>query len=361
MSTTATTLSTQEARRWTRIGLLAACSLLLSYAETFVPIPLPGVKLGLANIPVLVALGFSDVTGACSIALIKVLAVGLLFGSPLTMGYSLAGTALSLLGMVPLSRLRTLRMEMLSVAGALLHEMGQLLVAGALLGVTVACYASPYLLLAGCVTGALCGVLARELLRSFPQETDMPCMEFHAPEPRRPSGASLFAFAAFVAFVGVVFHVSDLRWLALCVAASLLTFLAAGVGVRSLLRMVPPLALVGVATLLLQHVAGTSDALIQTARAMARLATMALLARACMRRVPAKDLGGTVAWLVLPLTRMGVRTQGFLLALDVAVRLMPEASAIVQAELGRKDRRLTPSELCKLLPTLVRRLCEVGA
>ena len=92
-------LSPAERLRWTRVGALAAFALVLSYVETFVPIPIPGVKLGLANIVVLVALVRFDARSALAVAAIKVLAAGLLFGSPIMMAYSAAGTLLAFLGM----------------------------------------------------------------------------------------------------------------------------------------------------------------------------------------------------------------------------------------------------------------------
>ena len=59
------TLTPQEEERWARVGALAALAMVLGYLETFVPIPIPGVKLGLANVAVLLALAQGDVWGAC--------------------------------------------------------------------------------------------------------------------------------------------------------------------------------------------------------------------------------------------------------------------------------------------------------
>lgn len=70
---TTSSLTPQEAHRWVRIGVLSALAMLLGYAETFIPIPIPGVKLGLANIAVLVALDGHDISGAFAISAIKVL------------------------------------------------------------------------------------------------------------------------------------------------------------------------------------------------------------------------------------------------------------------------------------------------
>ena len=176
-------LTPLEAQRWTRIGALSALAMVLGYVESFVPLPLPGLKLGLANIPILVALREHDVRGAACVALVKVLATGLLFGNPLTLAYSTAGTALSLAFMAPLSLLPTMRLEMVSVVGALAHETGQLLVAQALLGTPLVWYGAPPLAVAGCVTGLLCGTAARRVALSGGRETDSPAVSQPAQKP----------------------------------------------------------------------------------------------------------------------------------------------------------------------------------
>ena len=139
------TLAPEDATSWARAGMLAALAIVLGYLETFIPIPIPGVKLGLANIAILIALAQGDQRGAVAVGTIKVLASGLLFGNPLTMAYSAAGTALSLLVMLPLSHLETLHLAMLSVAGAVAHETGQLLVAQLVLGTPLVWYSAPSL------------------------------------------------------------------------------------------------------------------------------------------------------------------------------------------------------------------------
>ena len=175
MNANATTdLSPAERARWSRTGALAAVAMLLGYLETFVPIPIPGVKLGLANVAVLLALAQHDRAGAAWIAIIKVLAAGLMYGNPLTLAYSAAGTALSLAVMLPLSLLPTLHVTMLSVIGALAHQTGQLLVAQAVLGTPLVWYSAPALVIAGVVTGALSGSIAartRTLLAQAPEPT----------------------------------------------------------------------------------------------------------------------------------------------------------------------------------------------
>ena len=94
-------------RRWARVGILAALALVLSYIEMFIPlpVPVPGIKLGLANIAVLMALEVLDVKSAAAVALVKVLASGFLFGNPVMMLYSAGGTVLAFAVMAALCRL----------------------------------------------------------------------------------------------------------------------------------------------------------------------------------------------------------------------------------------------------------------
>lgn len=173
MAATDTQLSPTEVAHWTRIGALSALAMLLGYLESFLPIPIPGVKLGLANIPILVALAQNDLLGALFVGLVKVGATSLLFGNPVTLAYSLVGTLLAYLVMAPLSRLRTMRLEMVSVMGALAHEAGQLLVAQVLLGTPLVWYSAPVLAVAGCITGVLCGVATQHLVVHMQQGAEV--------------------------------------------------------------------------------------------------------------------------------------------------------------------------------------------
>lgn len=76
----------ERAQRLTRTALLAACALVLGFLETMIPLPgaLPGMKLGLSNIAVVIALFLMGGRTAAKVAAFKVLATGFLFGSPLT-------------------------------------------------------------------------------------------------------------------------------------------------------------------------------------------------------------------------------------------------------------------------------------
>jgi len=165
-TTARTPFSQADARRWARVGMLGAAALVLGYAETFIPLPVPiaGVKLGLANVVVLLALELLDARDALAIAAIKVLATGFLFGSPLMMAYSAAGTLLAWGVMAALVRVRGLDVRLVAVCGAIAHNAGQLVVASLVLGTPLVWATAPALVVAACVTGTLCGGVVRYVL-----------------------------------------------------------------------------------------------------------------------------------------------------------------------------------------------------
>ena len=156
-------LSRDEARRWARVGVLASLALVLGYIETFIPlpVPVPGIKLGLANIAVLAAIELVDLKGAAAVATVKVLAAGFLFGNPLMMLYSAGGTLLAFAGMATLSRIRGLSIVLVAIAGAVLHNVGQIAVASVILGTPLIWWSAPILVVAAFATGAITGAAAR--------------------------------------------------------------------------------------------------------------------------------------------------------------------------------------------------------
>lgn len=162
-------LTLEEARRWARVGVLSALALVLSYVETFIPLPVPfpGIKLGLANIVVLIALELLDFKSAAAIAAIKVLAAGILFGNPLMMAYSALGTLFAFLGMAALVRVPGLHVALIAIVGAILHNVGQLFVAAGMLGTPLVWASFPVLAIAAVITGALTGAFAKYLLVNF--------------------------------------------------------------------------------------------------------------------------------------------------------------------------------------------------
>ena len=150
-----------KARRVALYGMLTALAFILSYVESLVPVTLgiPGVKLGLANLVVLIALYTLDLKGAFVISVIRIVLSGLTFGGLFSMLYSLAGGLLSFAVMAILSRKKLFGTVGVSVCGGVAHNIGQLLVAMAVLETESVWYYFPVLLISGSVAGVLIGLL----------------------------------------------------------------------------------------------------------------------------------------------------------------------------------------------------------
>ena len=118
-------------RKTALYGLLVALAFIFSYIESILPVPIgiPGVKLGLANLVVLVALYLLGPMDALAISGVRILLVGFTFGSPASMLYSLAGGLLSWLVMWLCRRSNRFGVAGVSVAGGVSHNVGQLAVA----------------------------------------------------------------------------------------------------------------------------------------------------------------------------------------------------------------------------------------
>ena len=148
-------------------GLLFALAMALSFIEGSLVIPglLPGMKLGLANIVVMYALFFMGARQALILDVLKALFVFLVSGA--TAGFlSLCGGLLSLLVMWLLYDCCPVRPTwfILSVCGALAHNIGQLLGASVILSTAISLYYAPVMLVLGLVMGMLTSVTLRALL-----------------------------------------------------------------------------------------------------------------------------------------------------------------------------------------------------
>ncbi len=152
-------------RKTALYGLMVALAFIFSYVETLLPVVgIPGVKLGLANLVVLVTLYLLRPRDALGISLLRMLLVGFTFGSPASMLYSLAGGLVSLGVMILCRRTEKFSILGVSMAGGVCHNLAQLAVAAAVLRTPQIVWYLPVLLLSGVLTGALIGVVARMCL-----------------------------------------------------------------------------------------------------------------------------------------------------------------------------------------------------
>lgn len=149
-----------SSRRLARYALLTALAMALSWLESLVPlagaVP-PGVKLGLTNLVVIFALYRMSLRDAAVISLIRVVLVAFTFGNSYSFAYSLAGAALSLAVMALLKRSGKFSLLGVSVAGAVSHNIAQVLVAMAVLETARLAWYLPVLLVSGIAAGVCVG------------------------------------------------------------------------------------------------------------------------------------------------------------------------------------------------------------
>ena len=161
----------QQIRKLTLLSVLTAAALILSYAESVLP-PLfpsvPGIKVGLPNIVIIFVLYRMDVRSAVSVSLVRICIAALLFGSPLSFIYSLAGAFLSLTVMALLKKLNILSTVGVSIAGGILHNMGQILAAMLLLQTVQIGYYFIILAITGTVSGLFIGLCGAFMIARFP-------------------------------------------------------------------------------------------------------------------------------------------------------------------------------------------------
>lgn len=155
-----------DVKRLTRMALLTAIALTIFVVEAQLPAPVPiyGVKLGLANIVTVWAVFLLGPADAAMILLVRVVLGSLATGQMMALMYSLGGGALCLLVSIPLSRILTRKqMWVCSVAGAVFHNIGQILVAIAVTSTPELVVYLPVLLISGIITGLFTGLCAQLL------------------------------------------------------------------------------------------------------------------------------------------------------------------------------------------------------
>ncbi len=148
-------------------GLLVALAFILSYIESLFPlaIGIPGIKLGLANLVVIVAIYKLGVKEAFTLSIIRIILVGFTFGSPSSMMFSLVGGLLSWLLMVIFQKSKLFSMVGVSIIGGIAHNIGQIIVSILVLENINIIYYLPFLLVSGVITGGLIGILAAIIIK----------------------------------------------------------------------------------------------------------------------------------------------------------------------------------------------------
>ena len=148
-------------------GVFTALALMFSYVETMIPIQfgVPGIKLGLANIMIVIMLYKSSAKEALLLSIVRIMLSGFLFGNLSSILYSIAGGVLSLGIMTLLKKQGSFSVIGVSVAGGVSHNVGQLIVAMLVVETYQVGYYFPVLLVAGVLTGLGIGVVSQEVLK----------------------------------------------------------------------------------------------------------------------------------------------------------------------------------------------------
>ena len=153
------------------LGMCTAIAMVFAWVESQLP-PLvaavPGVKMGLPNIAIIFILYRFGWKEAAAVSFVRIIAVSLLFGNPIMIAYSLAGGFLSLFGMTLLKKLNFLSPTGVSVAGGVLHNVGQVLMAMLIMSTAGLGYYLIILTVTGIVSGifvGLCGSFAVKRIR----------------------------------------------------------------------------------------------------------------------------------------------------------------------------------------------------
>ena len=372
-------------QRLARISLLSALALVLSYIETMIPLPvaLPGVKLGLANVAVVVALLGLDMRAAAAVAVVKVMASGFLFGSPMMLMYSLGGTALAFAGSAAVSRIPGLGAVATCMVAAILHNAGQIAVAALLLGTTSVLLSLPPLALAACATGFVTGTVAAGVLASQPDspyaaesvEIPRPRMKRQTPSNGRgftPLAADVATFGAYrpgtttahkldprakivfaVLFIATTFAAQGAPALLILLAAAMAVQAASGSSVHAALRSLKPFAWLIALVLVFDTLFVNSGDVIWCAgpamitaggiscaiENVLRFVCVLLGTSALMTTTSPTQLTDGFSLMLRPLDRFGVRTASAGLAMSMTLRFIPtltkEFNKVCVAQMSR--------------------------
>lgn len=140
-----------------------------SYLESLVPFNfgIPGIKLGLANLVVIVALYTMKIKDAFFISLLRIVLSGLIFNGTFAMIYSLVGGLLSFAVMCTFKKFDKFTPIGVSAFGGTIHNLGQIIVAGIVMNTYRIIYYFPILMLSGLITGIINGIIADIIIKRW--------------------------------------------------------------------------------------------------------------------------------------------------------------------------------------------------
>ena len=149
--------------------MLAAVMLVIGYLENLVPTGVPGIKLGLSNSVLILAIYWLGIPVAFVLMVVKVVLSGLLFSGVSAMMYSFAGGLLSMIGMSVMYKTKGFSSVTIAMVGAVLHNVGQVGLAMIVLETGRLAYYMGVLMLVGLGTGFVTGTVAKMLMKRMPE------------------------------------------------------------------------------------------------------------------------------------------------------------------------------------------------
>lgn len=154
-------------RRTVYLGLCLSIALIFSYVEFLIPIPfpVPGIKLGLANGVILLAMFLFNPLEAFVVGLLRVILSALLFGSLFSFVFSMAGFLISFFMMYSVKKAGKCSMLGISICGGVFHNVAQIFIAVYITKISAVLYYLPVLTVCGIITGLLNGYLSKEIYK----------------------------------------------------------------------------------------------------------------------------------------------------------------------------------------------------
>ena len=155
------------------LGVCTAFAMILAYVEAILPpvfAAVPGIKMGLPNVIIVFLLYRGGSLCASVVSVLRIILVSVLFGNAMAFMYSIAGGLLSLAVMILLKKLRFLSTVGVSVAGAVTHNLGQILMAMLLLDTSELSYYMVVLAITGTIAGISIGLCGALLIKRIPKK-----------------------------------------------------------------------------------------------------------------------------------------------------------------------------------------------
>lgn len=144
------------------LSLFSAFAIILSYVESFIPVVgIPGVKLGLANLAVVLAMYLLGYKEAFFINIIRIILVGAMFGNLFGILFSISGAAISFIVMALLKMTKKFSIVSVGIVGGVFHNIGQIVVAAFVVNTFNVIVYVPVLIFSGIITGLIIGMLVQ--------------------------------------------------------------------------------------------------------------------------------------------------------------------------------------------------------